>query len=144
MGKGIEAHIKIAIAIGCVALAAVSFLAGGIPKIQIPHTGILGLSVAGEEASSSLSSAASQMTLSEQLLLLLYLVAAVVVAYCLVGLIDSCLSYLHDPELYHIRSYMRKGVYHGYAPHQIARRLREQGWNDEKVAKAVQQVFAKK
>jgi len=146
MGKFIEAHIKIAMIIGCNALFAASFLVGGIPKISAPsapNSNILGLSTAGTETLSYLSSVSSQMTTSQQILLVLYLIAAVVVAYCLVGLIDSGISYLHDPDLHRIKSYLRKGAYHGYAPQQIIRRLKEQEWDQEKVAKAAKEVFAK-
>lgn len=143
MGKFIEAHIKIAMIIGCIALFAASFLVGGIPDIPAPHIGGLGLGIAETKTLSYLSSVSSQMTTSQQILLVLYLIAAVVVSYCLVGLIDSGISYLHDPDLHRIKSYLRKGAYHGYAPQQIARRLREQGWDQEKVAKAAKEVFAK-
>lgn len=143
-GSRIGAHIRIALIIGCIALVAVSFLVRGIPTIPAPSAGILGLSVAGENTLSLLSSVTSQLTTSQQFLLLLYFIAAVIVAYCLVGLIGAGLSYLRDPSLYHITSYVRKGAYHGYAPQDIARRLREQGWDKKKVKKAVEEVFRRK
>ncbi len=140
MGNGIEAHIKIVMIICCIALLTASLLASGIPKIPVPSADILGLGRATLEASSQIPVPA---TASGGLLLLFYLIAAVVVAYCLVGLINSFLSYLRDPDFHRIKAYLRKGTYYGYSMQSIQRRLIEQGWEQERIDKAKMQVFQK-